>query len=133
MSQENVEVVLEATRRFEAGDWAGYKEVAHPDVRITVPEGWPEQGPFIGQDAVVGQYERVSADWAEQRITKVNIVADQGDWVVMEAHWHVRGVGSGIETDFEMAVAARVQKGLLIEGHWRWNQEDALEAVGLSE
>src|SRR5688500_10799089 len=108
MSQENVDVVLEATRRFEAGDWAGYREIAHPDLRITAPEGWPERGPFVGQDAVIGQYERVSADWAEQRITKVNIVADQGDWVVMETRWHVRGIGSGIETDFEMAIAARV-------------------------
>ena len=133
MSQENVEIVREATGRFEAGDWAGYKELLHPDVRTTAAEGWPEPGPFIGPDAVVEQSQRVAADWDDQRITDLEVLADEGDWVVIGFRWHVRGVGSGIETDFDMAVAARVKDGRLIEGHYRWDRADALAAAGLRE
>jgi hypothetical protein len=65
MSQENVEVVVEGIRRFEASDFEGVSRRWHPDSWITGPEGWPERGPFEGRDAVLGQFRRLAADWGE--------------------------------------------------------------------
>jgi ketosteroid isomerase-like protein len=64
MSQENVELVMESFRRFEANDVQGYAALWHPEGRGTAPADWPEPGPFVGRDAVVAQFERLAADWA---------------------------------------------------------------------
>jgi hypothetical protein len=47
MSVENVELALGPVRRFKPNldEWA---KLWHPETRMTVPEGWPEPGPFIG-------------------------------------------------------------------------------------
>jgi hypothetical protein len=58
MSEENVEVILEQIRRFEANDVPGAISLWHEDGRMTGPEGWPEPGPFEGRDAVTDQARR---------------------------------------------------------------------------
>jgi SnoaL-like domain len=95
MSQENVEVVLEGIRRFEASDFEGVSRRWHPDSWITGPEGWPERGPFEGRDAVLGQFRRLAADWGEHRVSEIQVVADRADWVVVTFRWEVRGERSG--------------------------------------
>jgi ketosteroid isomerase-like protein len=133
MSEENVEVVLEAFRRFEAGDMTGLAKLFHPDITTTAAEGWPEQGPWIGRTAVVAQYERLTADWTEMRVRLSEVVADVGDWVVAQFSWQVRGAQSGIETSLDVASAIRLRDSLMVEIHNRWTREEALKAAGLSE
>jgi hypothetical protein len=72
-------------------------------------------------------------EWGESRFTDVNVVADDGDWVVVECRWEVRGAESGIKTHFDLAIAIRVKEALIIEWHNRWSRAEALEAAGLSE
>jgi ketosteroid isomerase-like protein len=108
MSRENVEIVLEAFERFEAGDIPGLAKLFDPDITTTAAEGWPEQGPWIGRTAVVAQYERLVADWTEMRVLLTEIVADVGDWVVVQFSWQVRGAQSGIETRFDPGVSDRL-------------------------
>jgi len=129
MSGRNLEIVLESMRTFVAGDF-GRVELWHPDCRITAPEGWPEQGPFVGRDAVMAQFERLGADFGEQTLD-VTTTSARDDWVVVEFEWSTRGSSSGAETQLEMAAAFRVQEGQLIEGHYRWSRAAALEAAGL--
>ena len=133
MSEENVEVVLEAFRRFEAGDMTGLAKLFHPDITTTAAEGWPEQGPWIGRTAVVAQYERLAADWTEMRVRLSEVVADVGDWVVAQFSWQGRGAQSGIETSLDVASAIRLRDSLMVEIHNRWTREEALEAAGLRE
>jgi ketosteroid isomerase-like protein len=133
MSQENVEVVLEAMGRFEAGDIPGLAKLFDPDITTTAAEGWPEQGPWIGRTAVVAQFERLAADWSESRFLRNEVVADVGDWVVAQFSWQVRGAQSGIETRFDVASAFRLRDSHMVEIHNRWTREEALEAAGLSE
>jgi ketosteroid isomerase-like protein len=132
MSQENVEIVLESLRRGEASDYEGSAALMHPDISATAVRGWPEPGPFVGRDAVLAEWRRL-VEWGESRFTDVNVVADQGDWVVVECRWEVRGAESGIETHFDLAIAMRVEEARIIEWHNRWNRDEALEAAGLSE
>jgi SnoaL-like domain len=106
--------------------------VLDPDVRATAVRGWPEPGPFVGRDAVLRESQRL-LDWGENRFTDFDLVADEGDWVVIAYQWQVRAAGSGIETHFDIATAVRVKEGRFIEWHNRWNREEALEAAGLTE
>jgi ketosteroid isomerase-like protein len=132
MSQENVEIVLESLRRAEAKDVAGMAALMHPEILGTAAPGWPEAGPFVGRDAALAETKRLT-EWGEIRCTNIDVVADEGDCVVVAYRWHVRGAGSGIATHFDVAAAVRMKEGRIIEWHNRWSRDDALEAVGLSE
>jgi ketosteroid isomerase-like protein len=132
MSEENVEVVMESFRRFDPNDMEEWATLLHPDCRVTAPDGWPEPGPFVGREAVVRQFERIFADWSEYRFEDIEVVAESEEWVVITWRWHTRGVTSGIEADFHFANASRIRDGRIIEIHFRWRPDDALEAAGLS-
>ena len=132
MSQENVELVLKYLRRAEDNDLEAIAAFTHPQVRGSAVRGWPEPGPFVGRDAALAEIKRL-LEWGENRFTDIDVVADEGDWVVVAYRWHVRGGGSGIETDFDVASAVRMKDALVIEWHNRWNRDEALEAAGLSE
>jgi ketosteroid isomerase-like protein len=131
MSEENVEVVRDALKRSARGeiDGSAYTE----DASLTGPEGWPEQGPFAGREAIRRQFERLASDWSSHGFSDVTIISATDDWVVATFRWETRGAASGIETTFEMAAAYRIEDGAFAEAHFRWNREDALEAAGLSE
>jgi ketosteroid isomerase-like protein len=132
MSQENVEIVLESLRRAEANDLEGSAALMHPDISATAVRGWPEAGLFLGQDAVLAETKRLT-EWGENRFTDIQVVAEEGDWVVVAYRWQVRGEGRGIETRFDVAAAVRVKEARIIEWHNRWTRSEALEAAGLSE
>jgi ketosteroid isomerase-like protein len=104
----------------------------HPEITATAVPGWPEPGPFVGRDAALAETKRLT-EWGENRYTDIDVVADEGDWVVVAFRWHVRGAGSGIATQLDVAVAVRVKEGRIIEWHNRWSRDEALEAAGLSE
>jgi rhodanese-related sulfurtransferase/ketosteroid isomerase-like protein len=133
MSPEKVEVVLAAFRRFEADDMTGFGALLDPDVGATAAAGWPEHGPWIGADALVTQLERIRTEWSEHRIAQVEVLAEKGEWVVIEYSWEAGGATSGIDTVFDVVGAFRVRNGLIAEAHYRWNRAEALKAAGLSE
>jgi SnoaL-like domain len=132
MSEENVELALESVRRFkpDLDEWA---KLWHPETRLSVPEGWPEPGPFIGLEAVRRQFEQGFLIASDFRIEDVEVVADSGPWVVLTYRVHGEGATSGLELDFNLAATYRVQDRLLSEVHLRWGIDDALEAAGLGE
>jgi ketosteroid isomerase-like protein len=132
MSQENAELVLESIRRFKPEGLDEWAQLWHPDTRLTVAEGWPERGPFIGLDAVRREFERFLESFSALRFENVGIVAASGEWVVARYRVPARGATSGAESDLHLAVAYRVEDGLLIECAVRWHVYQALEAAGLS-
>jgi ketosteroid isomerase-like protein len=133
MSEENVELVLESIRRFRPKGLDEWAQLWHPDTRLTVPDGWPEPGPFIGLDAVRREFERFLDSFSTFRFEDVEIVATSRDWVVARLRIPALGASSGLEADFNLATAYRVEDGLLIECLIWLNVDEALEAAGLSE
>jgi ketosteroid isomerase-like protein len=133
MSQENMDIVLESLHQFEVEDFEGLTRVWHPDGWVTGPEGWPEPGPFEGRDALMSQFRRLAADMGQHRFRDVEVVAQRGGWVVVGFIWEVQGAGSGAAVASKLAAAYRVQGGKLIESHFRWTADEALEAAGLGE
>ena len=132
MSQENLDFILEGFKRFETGE-RDVRSRWHENGVLTAPEGWPEQGPFEGREAIQAQFERLGSDYADTRFTDFEVLAEQGEWLVVRFTWRTRGLTSDIETAADLAAALRVKDGLFVEGHYRWHAEDALEAAGLSE
>jgi ketosteroid isomerase-like protein len=133
MSQENVDLVLESVRRFKPETMDEWEKLWHPDTRMTVPAEWPEQGPFIGLDAVRQQFEGAFEVFPDFDVENVEIVAASGEWVVARFHGSNRGRASGIASDVNFAAAYRVEDGRLAEWAARWRVDEALEAAGLRE
>jgi ketosteroid isomerase-like protein len=133
MSQENVDIVMEAFRRFEDFDIERAGELWHRDALLTGPEGWPEPGPFEGREAIMGQFQRLSSDWERNRISNETVILERGDWVAFTFRWETEGGKSGAATAVDTAGAIRIKDGKIAEGHFRWTPEAALEAAGLSE
>ena len=129
----NAEVVAEVFRRFDPSDLGPWAETWSLDAVSTSAEGWPEQGPFVGRAAIIEQFERLFADWEDQRIEGVEITEESDEWVFAAYTLWARGAGSGLEAEFDLVVAMRVESGQIAEGHFRWNREQALEAAGLSD
>jgi N-acetylglutamate synthase-like GNAT family acetyltransferase/ketosteroid isomerase-like protein len=124
------QVFLQAADRLTAGDFDGFAELLSPDVTTSGVEDWPEPGPFHGREAVLAQFRRIVADFEAQRFSDFKVAVEDGDWSVLSYRWHVRGVGSQVETHFDFAVAVRVNDGHLAEMHFRRTRAGALAAAG---
>jgi ketosteroid isomerase-like protein len=132
MSEENVKIVLRGFPLFEAEDFEGLTRQWHPDGRVTAQKDWPEPGPFEGRDAVIAQFRRLASDMGQHRFTGVSVLADDDTWVVVSFVWEVRGAASAAAVASKMAAAYRVEGNQVMEAHFRWTPEEALEIAGLS-
>jgi ketosteroid isomerase-like protein len=63
MSHENVEIVRAAFEAWNAGDMDGFFGTYDPDVMWRTAEGWPEQGPFVGREAVMRFVGQLRDTW----------------------------------------------------------------------
>jgi ketosteroid isomerase-like protein len=132
VTSANAKLVVHALRHFEAEGWEKVEPMWREDAVITGPPDWPESEPFRGRGSVVGQFRRLAADWEEHAFEEVEIVRDDGDWVVIRFTWAVRGAASGIPLRMPFAGAYRVDDGMLAEGHFRRTVEEAIDAAAIS-
>jgi ketosteroid isomerase-like protein len=131
MSQENVEVVRAGIEAWNARDMEALREVFDPDVIVRLPEGWPEPGPFVGREAVMGQWERNREVWDADTLEPIGDLIDAGDRVVVRWIW--RGVARGPESHLEFTAVYTMRKGRISYQESFWDHAEALEAVGFSE
>jgi ketosteroid isomerase-like protein len=134
MSQENVEIVEIVRTSYEtwnARDMDAYREVLAPDAVLRNPEGWPEPGPFVGQEAVMRQLEQARETWDADSFEFVSDFVDVGDRVVVRSIW--RTAGQGPESNIEFTVVFTVRKGRIRVMECFWDHAEALEVVGLKE
>ena len=61
----------------------------------------------------------------------VEVLAERGEWVVIEYSWEAEGATSGTDTVFDVFGAFRVRNGRIAEAHFRWNRDEALKAARL--
>jgi ketosteroid isomerase-like protein len=132
MSQENVEIVRTLFEVWNAGDMDAFRELLDPDVMIVGGlEGWPETGPVVGRDAVMGYFEQLrgtfDSDWQELISDPIGM----GDRVAVRTVWH--GVGHGPELKQESTVVSTVRKRRVLYVEFFWDHAEALKTIGLSE
>jgi ketosteroid isomerase-like protein len=131
MSQENVEIVRKAFEAWNAGDMDAFREFYDPDIIVRPPEGWPEPGPFVGREAVMGQWEQLRETWDADEVEPIGDFIDAADRVVVRQAW--RGAGHGPSLNMEMTNVFMVRNGRIVYQEFFWDHTEALEAVGLSE
>jgi ketosteroid isomerase-like protein len=131
MSQENVEVVQAVFEAWNARDMDAMRDACDPEIIVRSPEGWPEAGPFFGQDAVMRAFEQLretfDSDWQELNSDLVHI----GDRVAVRTVWH--GVGHGPELKQETTPVFTVRRGRVFHVEDFWDHAEALATLGLSE
>jgi ketosteroid isomerase-like protein len=136
MSQENVEVVLNAVDAVNRADVDAFVACFHPDVEWEVGgERFPGfQGTYRGREGVRRWLEQALEVWDSVRLD-VEEITEAGDgWLVVGVLMTTRGGGSGVETQL------RIWQVFLIDGGQvarrtgpYWTRDAALEAVGLRE
>jgi ketosteroid isomerase-like protein len=131
MSQENVEIVRKAFEAWNAGDMDAFREFYDPDIIVRPPEGWPEPGPFVGREAVMGQWEQLRETWDADEVEPIGDFIDAADRVVVRQAW--RGAGHGPSLNMEMTNVFMVRNGRIVYQEVFWDHTEALEAAGLSE
>jgi ketosteroid isomerase-like protein len=134
MSQENVEVVQEAFAAFDRGDVDALLELCAEDIVITQPQELPGASRRQhGHSGVLEAFSIWPEQWDEYRVEPPQLVADQGDYVVVRARQRGRGKQSGVEIDMEFTFLFVVRGGKLAEWQIFVGEEQALEAAGLSD
>ena len=131
MSEENVEVVRRSIEVWNARDMDAWSEILAPNVTWRVMPDWPEQGPFIGRDAVFLQARQLRESWDSDAVVPVSDYIDAGDQVVLRFIW--RGVGRGPESNMEMTCIYTVREDTITAFEYFWDHAEALKAVGLTE
>ena len=102
-----------------------------PNAILRPPEGWPEPGPYVGQAAVMREWEQVRETWRADAVEPISDFVDAADRVAVRVIW--RTAGRGPESNIELTVVWTTRKGRISVIEYFWDHAEALEAVGLSE
>jgi ketosteroid isomerase-like protein len=132
MSQENVEIALKGLTMFETEDIDGALALMQPDAEWDVSE-MPDGKVYRGHEAIRAFWESLLMEVWEEIAMEPERVEAKGDVVVALVRARARGKGSGVPVDFPGAWVATFRGGLVHRLKWKFDQAEALEAVGLSE
>src|SRR5688500_5742762 len=137
MSQENVEVVrrfIEALPRAQAsGDWQPVVAEVAPDVEIEGLDISLDTATYRGRDSVRRWIGVWMESWDSWRLEDVQVRPVGKDRAIGLFLMHAKGKGSGIELSRRDALVCTLKAGKIARGTYYNDQQQALEAVGLSE
>jgi ketosteroid isomerase-like protein len=138
MSRENVELIRSVTEAWQRGEQEQTLEFVAEDVvwdATGVREAIPDiAGVYHGHDGIRAYWRRWLSAWRDLRF-EIQDVLDAGDEVVLlirnQRQW---GRHTGIELEIPpYASVYTIRDGLITRVRWYMNQQDALDAAGLSE
>lgn len=132
MSQENVEIVKELTRRFAAGDRV-LREYFDPDiVWDTSASGMPSAGVYHGHQGVERFFGDWLAPWDDYEIETSDCI-DAGDAVVLVFRQAGTGRRSGVRIERDFFGVYDLKNSMVVRFRLFESREQALEALGLRE
>jgi ketosteroid isomerase-like protein len=135
MSQENVEVVqslIEAFNRRD-DDWQSVLAVLDPDIEVVDLDISLDAERFRGHAGVRKWLRFWSDAWGSWRIEGLEVEPLGEDRAIALFVMVVTGEGSGIELSRRDALVCTLRAGKIEKGTYYNDQQQALEAVGLSE
>ena len=133
MSQENVEIVRRGFTATMDEDWDTALGRLDPEVEVydfDLPDATAVEH---GHEGWFAWLERWSAAWDTWRVEDLEIRPAGGDQVVALFRMIAKGRSSGIEVDRLDAITYRIRDGKIVRMAYYNDQEQALEAVGMSE
>ena len=134
MSQENVDAVRRSFEAWNRGDVDAWLEPSHPDV-----EWYSEVARRLqGVDTVYRGRAQLRQFWDEWHSVwdltiEISDYRDLGDTVVALGRMRVHGKASEIDIEQPVAYVAEFEGGLVRKLRAYHDQNQALEAAGLSE
>ena len=131
MSQDNIEIMRQHFRTWNAGDMEAHRELYDPDVIVRMPEDFPERGPFFGREAVMGQVERQVETFDANELELITDFIVLGDRLLVRFIWH--GIGRGPAADIEVSGLYTVRRGRILAMEFFRNHAEALEILGVRE
>ena len=131
MSQANVAIVRAGLDAWNARDIAALREAYAEDVVTWPPDGWPESGPFVGRDIVLGQWEQMRDSWDDDEIEMLADYIDAGDRVAVRMMWREKDSGPG--NDAEATAIFTIRSGKIRVAEFYWDHAEALETLELSD
>ena len=134
MSEENVEIVRNAFAAFERGDIEGVLRLCDEDIVITQPPDLPGISPEQrGHRGVLEALAIWPEQWDEYRIELLRVDAAPGGKVFVAQRSSGRGKQSGVEVNMDFSFVFTVHEGKISEWRLFMQEEQAVEAAGLSE
>jgi ketosteroid isomerase-like protein len=107
----NAEVLTELYRRMNARE-TRVEGVCHPDIEWYWPAGTLGEGVFRGHGEVLVGFDTWAESWEELVIDPVELIEDD-DWILVMTSYRMRGVGSGLYLEHEVAHLHQFEDGLL--------------------
>jgi ketosteroid isomerase-like protein len=130
MSRESVELVRRVWETWERGDLTGWLDLVSDDL-VTRRVGL-DNATYHGKEGFLESASEWSEGFAEWSVAAEEFI-DAGDRVVVRNHQSARGEASGVpvETDFWFVHTVRQDK--VVQVDMFVDEQEALEAAGLSE
>src|SRR5438045_1126260 len=134
MSQENVELLVQAIAVANRGDLDAVAGLYHPDVELRDlqhPPDAPER--LIGIDAIRAYWDQWD-DAFDDFTAEIEEYLDAGTYVLMATRWRGKGKDSGLEIDLRAVEVVELADGKIARLTTGYsNKAEALKAVGLAE
>jgi ketosteroid isomerase-like protein len=129
MSQENVEIARQAIQAWNDRDMDRLRDLYDPAAVYRNPSDWVDAGPYLGRDAIMGQFSQLR-DIFSGFFDRVDLL-DAGDRVVVQVDFH--GDTRGLALTTEMAWVYTMRNRLIVSLEIFHSREEALQALELSE
>ena len=126
---EAVEVVCESVRIWGDADCEALEALWYPEAEIVAPAAWPEGGTRVGWPAIRAQFERLKADWKEDRIAVEEAEEVRPGLVFFRVRWTVTGAASGVPLDVSIWGIATVRDGRLARTEYFQDEAAARAAL----
>jgi ketosteroid isomerase-like protein len=130
MSQEDVQIVREVAKAFNAGDTE--RVLSAMDPRVEFHSAF-DQKTYRGLAGLRQYQEDLDAAWEDWHTENDSFRKAPDSRVLHLYRIAGRGKGSGVSIEQDIAILWELRDGKLLDGHVFLDQGEALEAAGLSE
>jgi ketosteroid isomerase-like protein len=132
MSLQNVEIVLAAYARFNAGEKEPSLENWHEDAEYLASSDDPDADTHRGIEAIRQHVGRWVEAYPDLRVEPLETRSD-GDQVFVWVRFIGHGAASGVQIDMQLAHVCAVRNGKTARLVEYTDRAEALEAMGLAE
>ena len=129
MNADKPDLMQAATERLNNADFAGFAELLDPEVVIHPDPSWPEPGPFVGREAMMGFIRDWTFSWESVEL-ELEGHEQHGDWTVLRCRWLTTGKASGAATSVPFTFLIQAREGRLVLIKAFFDHVEALRNLG---
>jgi ketosteroid isomerase-like protein len=132
VSEGNLQFVLDAYSRFNAGERRPELWYFHEDAEYHTSSADPDSAVHRGIDAIRRQFQSWTDTYPDLTVKPLD-AKENGDRVFLWVRFSGHGAGSGVPMDMELAHVVTVENGRTRRVAEYMDRADGLRAAGLAE